>query len=129
MQVKYVRGSTEPTRAEVTGEVSEGVVTIGCSPYHLSHIVSLTLYSSADLGPSTVVPKNLVTSGQATFSATECGHEYSIATNGILTFPTEDSSYPRPNALGSFQSFKVDLSAIVGATHYKIILASVGGVT
>lgn len=85
----------------------------------MNHFLSIQFFTDSTM--STLVDKSAMT-GTATVMASECGREYGTMQNGTITMG--EQTYNRPNALGSYDSFKVTLSGITGAAYFRLTLAS-----
>lgn len=85
----------------------------------MNHFASIQFFTDSTM--TTLVDKSTMT-GTATVTGSECGREYGTMKNGTITMG--ESTYNRPNALGSYDSFKVTLSGITGAAYFRLTLAS-----
>lgn len=107
-------------RLFVFDETADGEYVIDDVPMNLmNHFISIQFFADSTL--STLVDKATMT-GTATVMGSEYGREYGTMKNGAITLGTSD--YDRPNALGSYESFRVTLSGITGASHFRMTLAS-----
>ncbi|NRA49473.1 MAG: hypothetical protein HRU12_10110 [Phaeodactylibacter sp.] len=113
-------------RVTQDGAVVEGTVQLFATDLKLfTHIISIVFYNNAEMLPEHAVDKAAM-SGTCTFSASETGVEYTLLTHPTITLGATD--YERPIAQGSYEDFSMAMSAVTGATHYKVLIASVGGV-
>lgn len=117
-------------RYESSGAISEGTVySQKVSNLYNNHHVYIEFYSDSKL--SQVVDKSTMT-GSITITATPSdsqnagvNEEYLSVANGTITLGTSD--YNPPSAAGSVKRVKAVFNTVVGATHYKLIVASFGG--
>lgn len=113
-------------RVTQDGTIVEGTVQLFATDLKLStHVVSIVFYNNEAMLPEHAVDKASM-SGTCTFSASETGVEYTPLTNPTITLGTTD--YERPTAQGSYEDFRMDMASVTGATHYKVLIASIGGV-
>lgn len=85
----------------------------------MSHFLSIQFFTDSTM--TTLVDKSTMT-GTATVMGSEYGREYGTMQNGTITMG--ESTYDRPNAAGSYESFRVTLSGITGAAYFRLTLAS-----
>ena len=85
----------------------------------MNHFLSIQFFTDSTM--STLVDKSTMT-GTATVMGSEYGKEYGTMQNGTIVLGS--STYDRPNALGSYESFRVTLSGITGAAYFRLTLAS-----
>lgn len=107
-------------RLSVSGVTLDGDYVINDVPMGLmNHFLSIQFFTDSTM--TTLVDKSTMT-GTATVMGSEYGREYGTMQNGTITMG--ESTYDRPNALGSYDSFRVTLSGITGAAYFRLTLAS-----
>ena len=117
---------SQDRRVLIRGKVKEGMVDLGTTnKLALTHILSIVFYDDEEALPEHAVDKANM-SGSIHFSASETGVEYTPLNSPTITLGTTD--YERPVAFGSYAKFRMDMSSVVGATHYIVCLVSAGGV-
>jgi len=109
--------------------ISKGAIPAGdlllTLPTHAErHYASVDFFNDAAL--TSPVDKATM-SGTVTFEVSENGLDFSYGSvnNGVLTIGT--TSYNRPYFSGSILKMKVNFNSVVGASHFKIVVASYGG--